>query len=185
MLKWSKLSLIVAGLISFCTVTVSAQSKPSYGYKGQTEKKESRITYDVSGSTGTYNSRTYNEITLGLNWFFSDWFVWRNAAFSRQSSSSEETYQGLDSSARLTTTLGDPQEGLSLTAFGGPGVRLASKNKNAAFAEAGLSIKLGGIRIGAGAKVLEYFSTQKDSTGVTLPKGDTQYFVTISGGGVL
>lgn len=177
-MKWISIALIFVSSVSL------AQSRPRYS--GSTGNDDSRVTYDISGSSGSYNGASYNEVTLGLNWIFKDWLTWRNSAFTRQSATATESYQGLDSSLRLSTSLGDPQDVLGLSAFIGPGVRFASKSNSAAFAEAGVTVRLGGLRIGLGAKALNYFSTRSDeSTGTSLPKADTQYFVTISGGGTL
>lgn len=172
------------GLVGiFVLLTTPAFARVS----GQIDKDRSRITYDVSGSSGTYNSSPYTEFTLGLNWIFDDWLTWRNSAFTRNSSASTESYSGLDSSLRLSTEFGEPQDTFGVNAFIGPGVRLASKDNNAAFAEAGITFRIGGLRLGVGGKALAYFANRDDGTGTntSLPKNDTQFFVTISGGGTL
>lgn len=166
--------------------TLSLLSLPGYSQKRQVYTQssgDSRITYDLSASFGNYNNKSYNEVTLGLNWIMADWFNWRNAAFSRFGESID-TVSGLDSSARFQGGFESDGGGLGVHAFIGPGVRLASKNYNAAFGEAGLVFKLGGLKIGGGAKSLYYFSDRTDSsTGTTLPKNDNQIFLILSGSG--
>lgn len=142
------------------------------------------VTYDVSGAQGTYNSVSYTEITLGLNWQIEEWFTWRNSVFSRQGSGLE-TVQGLDSSARFQTSASTEGGGFGIDAFAGPGLRFASKSNNAVFGEAGLTFRLGGLRLGVGAKVLNYIADREDPAGTKLPRNDTQYFITIAGGGTL
>lgn len=146
---------------------------------------DSTLTYDLSASFGTYNEKSYNEVTLGLNWFVVDWLNWRNSLFSRFGSGLD-TVTGLDSSARFQGSLETDGGGLGIHAFVGPGVRLASQNYNAVFGEAGLIFKLGGLRIGGGIKSLYYLADRKDSaTDLTLPKNDNQVFIILSGSGSL
>lgn len=143
----------------------------------------SKVTYDLSASFGNYNNKTYNEITLGLNWIMADWFNWRNAGFSRFGEG-VDTVSGLDSSARFQGGFESDGGGFGVHGFIGPGVRLATQNYNAAFGEVGLVFNLGGLKIGGGAKSLYYFSDRKDSTnGATLPKNDNQIFLILSGSG--
>ena len=124
---------------------------PNFSFSKPAQKSESRLIYDISGSQSTQNGRTYQEINLGLNWKLSDWLIFRNSAFQRQAQDQDTVY-GLDSSLRFETKFQNDQETLGLKLFGGPGVRIASEKSNAYFAEAGLSIKLGGINIGADRK---------------------------------
>ncbi len=139
------------------------------------------LRYDVSGSSGTYNGTTYSEINLGLNYFISEWWVWRNSLFQRFSSG--DTVSGLDSSIRFGNRM-DSNTGMALDFFIGPGVRLASHSANAAFAEAGIGFKLGGIYLGVGYKYMEYFAPA-EVAGITLPKSDSQLFFVVGGGGNL
>lgn len=145
-----------------------------------------RLTYDIGASTGSTSTaatattpateRTYSEASLGINAFFSNWFVWRNAGFGRFSTGVETVY-GLDTSFRLMADVGDRQ--LGFTAFLGPGYRFVSNGDSAPFAEGGLNLHLGGLTIGGGAK--RVFNT------VTRPSvpDETQYFVNLSGSGSL
>lgn len=142
----------------------------------------SRITYDLSGGSGSYNGEAYSEITLGLNWYIYDWFNWRNAVFSR--SGAGESVAGLDSSARLQSSIKNDDGSFGVDGFVGPGVRLASKDNHAVFGEAGLVFTLGGLRLGAGVKALTYIAN-REIAGVALPKNDTQVFLILAGGGTL
>lgn len=142
---------------------------------------EFRLTYDLSGSIGSTAGRNYQEISLGLNAHFQDWFIWRNAGFGRFVSGSDNVY-GLDTSGRFVLDLGDSK--LGLTAFVGPGYRFATSSGNsqadsAPFAEAGATVKLGGLHIGGGAKTV-FNSVVRPGA----PE-DTQYFLILGGGGVL
>lgn len=147
------------------------------------QKRDTRLTYDLSASTGSTNGYSYTEINLGLNWFFTDWASWRNAAFSRQGQGMQSV-QGLDSSLRFNGSLGADDSPFGVDAFAGPGVRVATNKYNAAFGEAGLVFRLGGIRLGAGVKALSYFA-DREIDGVSIPKNESQYFIIIGGGGAL
>ncbi|MEQ1722864.1 MAG: hypothetical protein ABL930_06780 [Pseudobdellovibrio sp.] len=136
---------------------------------------------DISGSSGNYNGSTYSELHMGLNLNFTDWLIWRNAAFKRFSSNSTQDLTGLDSSLRFT--LNNKFDGGGLKFFAGPGYRWADKSdKNAIFGEAGASISLGRFSLGGGAKYLRYDKTQLDSSGLETKRDDLNYFITIAGG---
>lgn len=164
------------------TTNVYAQA-PRKRVVKSVESGPSQLTYDLSAATGSYNNNSYTEINLGLNWSLQDWLTWRNAIFTRQGASMDSV-QGLDSSARFSTSMVS-EGGFGFDAFAGPGVRFATRDNNAIFGEAGLVFRLGGLRIGAGAKVLNYTTDRKDSSGSSLSKTDTQYFLILGGGGVL
>lgn len=141
------------------------------------------LTYDLGFSSGSTNNVTYNEINLGLNMNFTEYVTWRNAAFKRFGSNIKETY-GIDSTVRFKADF-KSDEGNGLDFFIGPGIRLASEKQTAAIGEAGLGIKVGGIRIGGGAKYLRYIETQKDPLGNTTAPDEVMYFITLSGAGAL
>lgn len=147
------------------------------------QQRDSRMTYDLSASTGSNNGLSYTEINLGLNWFFTDWASWRNAAFSRQGQGMPSV-QGLDSSLRFNAAVGSDDRSFGVDAFAGPGIRLATNKYNAAFGEAGVVFRLGGLRLGAGVKALNYFA-DREIDGVSIPKNENQYFIIIGGGGTL
>jgi hypothetical protein len=140
------------------------------------------FSYDVSASSGTENGATYSELKLNLNWYLTDWLIWKNGIFNRFGSNIQGV-SGLDSAMLATFDASTEDKSLGFQAFVGPGVRFASADNNAVTAEAGLIFKLGGINLGGGAKYLSYFKTRQDSTGLALPKDETQYFVVLSGGG--
>ena len=157
---------------------------PMICYSKPASTQKSRLSYDVSGSQSTQNGRTYQELNLGLNWFLSDWLIFRNSAFQRQSQD-QDTIYGLDSSLRLQHSLQNDENTLGFKIFGGPGVRIASEKSNAYFGEAGVGIRLGGINLTAGVKALQYSETRRDSNGNKLPSTENQVFIGISGGGTL
>lgn len=145
-----------------------------------------RFTYDLSASTGSSGGATYTEIALGLNTFFDDWIVWRNAGFSRMGTGYDGTY-GLDTSARFQMDLGD--QSLGLHTFAGPGYRfvvtesqetgVSKRTDSAPFVEAGAILKLGGLRLGAGLKTVLSSLLGENR------QDETQYFLILSGGGAL
>ncbi|MBX2994591.1 MAG: hypothetical protein KF681_07210 [Bdellovibrionaceae bacterium] len=167
-------------ILMFC-LSLPAASWAQRRASGSSTSGGSRLTYDLGASTGSYGGYSYSEINLGLNWYFADWMSWRNAVFTRQGK--EQNTTGLDTSLRFEyNAVG---EDFGVKAFAGPGYRFASKSLSAAFAEAGLVFKLGGLSIGAGAKTMMYQNPGEDSSGGTLPKQDTSYFLILGGGGVL
>lgn len=139
-------------------------------------------TYDLGASTGSYNGNNYTELNLGLNWIFSDLVTWRNSIFSRFGSNMN-TAGGLDTSARLTlSTMGD--SGLGVHFFAGPGYRFSNSENSAVFGEAGLTIQVAGLSVGAGYKALYYGNPGKNADGTDKPKSDTNIFLILAGGGV-
>lgn len=149
----------------------------------QAASSNSRVTYDVSGSQTTINERTYQEINLGVNWYFTDWFIWRNAAFSR-TAQDEDTVYGLDTSFRLQHEWLNSSKTLGFKIFGGPGARIASEKYNAYFGEAGVGFRLGGILLSGGVRSYRYVHNREDNEGIRLPRNENHVFVTLSGGGV-
>ncbi len=137
-----------------------------------------KFTLDLGVSVGSYSGVSYTEANLGLNTYFADWFIFRNAAFGRFASGLDDVY-GLDSSARFVGRLGEGSR-VGLTAFAGPGYRMVNRGDNAPFAEAGTLLRLGGFSIGGGAKVLFYNSSLEGR-----PASDTIYFLILAGGATL
>ncbi len=138
--------------------------------------------YDISASRGIENSNTYSELKLNLNWYLTDWLNWKNGIFTRFGSNIQGV-SGLDSAVLAIFDASTEDKSLGFQAFAGPGLRFASADNNAATAEAGIILKLGGISLGGGAKYLSYFKTREDLMGIGLPKDETQYFIVLSGGG--
>ncbi len=136
-----------------------------------------RFTIDLGVSIGSYDDRNYTEASLGLNTYFKDWLIWRNAAFGRFVSEADDIY-GLDSSLRAVGRVGR-NSNVGLTAFAGPGYRMVNKGDGAPFAEAGAILRLGGFSLGGGAKVLFYGEREG------LPNQDTIYFIILAGGATL
>lgn len=142
------------------------------------------LSYDLSGSSGTYGDLTYSEIQLGLNWYVVDWLNWRNSVFTRFGSKID-TVTGIDTALLATTEAFTEGGGLGIRAFAGPGYRIANRDNSAVFGEAGLVFALGGLHLGVGLKSLYYNSPRVDSNGYVYPKNDNQIFLIIGGGGVL
>lgn len=172
-------SLIAASLILSLSSMSWAQGRRATQAQGSDSSLG--ISYDISASVGNQGGESYTEINLGINWALTESFTWRNSVFSRQGSAIESV-QGLDSSMRYNYSARSQSGATGLDAFIGPGVRLASRDHNAGFAEAGVIFTLGGLRIGGGAKVLSYFSDRDAGLG-PLPKNETQYFLILAGGG--
>ncbi len=162
-------------------IEASEKPKPQATEKEKSGASDSsdqnmRLTYDLVVSAGNYDNQNYTEAQLGLNLFFLKWLAWRNAGFARFVA--PENYYGYDTSARLQFEfgLGDL---LGVTIFGGPGYRFATRFDNAPFAEGGLSLSLAGFTIGGGVKTIYYkFANENNAN-------DTQYFITLAGGGSL
>lgn len=168
-------------ILSFFAVVLAFSSAEAA--TKQSSSEGSRLTYDLGFSNGSYSGASYTELNLGLNWFLSDWMIWRNSIFSRQSSVQEGRASGLDSSLRFQYSMNDGD--LGFQAFAGPGYRFSSKSYSAAFAEAGATVKIKGLTLGLGAKTMVYTSPGEDSTGSKNPNQDTSYFIILGGGGTL
>ncbi len=140
------------------------------------------LTYDVSGATGSYNGNSYSEIHLGLNWYAEDWLNWRNSLFT-QFGSTIDTIYGLDTAALFEYKAYTQARGLGIELFAGPGLRFATQSSNAIFGQAAIVFALAGLRIGGGVQQLHYTQDRKDRNNYTLPQDETQYFITLAGGG--
>lgn len=167
-----KKHIFILVLLSFFSLNSFAQNRGSH------------VIYDVSGSSGTRKGETYSEVHLGLNWFVNDWFNWRNSVFS-QFGTEIETIYGLDSAALFNYNAYTKDRKLGVEFYAGPGVRVASEKANAGFGKAGLTFAIGGLRIGGGVQALHYFEDRTDKAGNIFEKDEVQYFLVLSGGGVL
>lgn len=148
---------------------------------GRSSSEGSTLTYDLGASAGSYGGQSYSEIDVGLNWYVQDWLNWRNAVFSRFGSG--QTNAGLDTSLRLESN--NQGENFGLKAFVGPGYRFSTQELSAAFGEAGVIFRVGGLSIGGGLKAMYYPNPGLDSRGDRLSRTDTTYFLIVGGGGVL
>ncbi|CAN5558218.1 hypothetical protein BH10BDE1_BH10BDE1_28700 [soil metagenome] len=174
--NFTKLNLILSFLV--CLIVAFSFSN---AHAADHSSDDFRLTYDISGSLGNYGDRGYQEISLGLNAHFAEWFVWRNAGFARFTEGTDNIY-GLDTTARFVLNLGDSK--LGLVAFAGPGYRFAtsagsSQADSAPFAEAGVIAKLAGLSIGGG------FKSVFNSLVRTGSPDDRQFFLILAGGGAL
>jgi len=185
LVKMHNLKIILVSL--FVVGAATAQKKYPYTFPTtptSVSTKDSKITYDISASLGEQNGKQYQEINLGINWVMNSFLNWRNALFTRMGNE-VTSVSGLDSSLRLQLTSINDDNTFGIHAFLGPGVRVATENYNAAFGEAGLIFKLGGIQVGAGLKSLQYFEGRTDKNKDPLPKNENQVFIILSGGGTL
>lgn len=132
------------------------------------------FSYDLGASFGSYDDSSYTEVDLGLNTYFKEWLIWRNALFGRWAEHQDAVY-GLDSSVRAAATFGG--SGLGIHAFAGPGYRFVNRGDNVPFAEAGMIFRVLGFQLGGGAKVLYYSAIHNGYA------NDTLYFIILSGGG--
>lgn len=173
-------ALIVVSMIVSFAAGAAAQGRRA---RTQVQEESLGISYDISASMGTQDGASYTEINLGINWALTESFTWRNSLFSRQGSAIESV-QGVDSSMRYQVSAKSESGRTGFDAFLGPGVRIATKQHNAAFGEAGVVFTLGGLRLGGGVKALSYFSDRDNGLG-PLPKSETQYFLILAGGGTL
>lgn len=185
LIKMRNLKIVLFSLL----VMGSAWAQKKYPYSFPTTPTSastagSKITYDISASLGEQNGQQYQEINLGVNWVMNSFLNWRNALFTRMGQD-VTSVSGLDSSLRLQLTSINEESTFGVHAFLGPGVRIATENWNAAFGEAGLIFKLGGIQLGAGIKSLQYFEGRSDRNKNPLPKNENQVFIILSGGGTL
>lgn len=144
----------------------------------------SSLSYDLSGGSGSRDGETYSEIHLGLNWFVYDWLNWRNSIFT-QFGSETKTIYGLDSATLFNVEAYTSNRSLGIELYAGPGLRLASENSNAVFGKAGVTLALGGLRIGAGVQANHYLEDRTDKNNRVLGKDETQYFIILAGSGSL
>ncbi len=145
---------------------------------------QSKVSYDISGGSGTRDGVTYSEVHLGLNWFVQDYLNWRNSLFTQFGSEVKSVY-GLDSAALFNVDFYNSSRTLGVEFYAGPGLRFASEKSNAGFGKAGVTFALGGLRIGGGVQALHYWDDREDKNNQTLPKDEFQTFITLSGGGTL
>lgn len=147
-----------------------------------TSVAQARMTYDLTGSSGTRDGSSYSEVHLGLNWYLNEWFNWRNSLFT-QFGSEIKTVNGLDSEALFNWESYTSNRSFGVELYAGPGVRLASEKSNAAFGKAGVTFTLAGLRLGGGVQALHYLEERTDKNENRLNKDEVQYFITLSGGG--
>jgi hypothetical protein len=136
------------------------------------------LSYDLGASLGNYAGKSYTELNLGLNWYLSDNFNWRNSVFSRFGGSS--SVAGLDSSMRLESRSQSTDGNFGSHLFLGPGVRIADTANTGLFIEGGASFRIGGFSLGGGLKSIYYSSPASGNS-----NSDTEFFIILGGGGVL
>jgi hypothetical protein len=173
---------MVAVAIFLAAESTKAENYQRRGRRSTPAESSRRFTYDLGASTGTYNSYSYSEITIGLNYYLTNFLIWRNALFTRMGSGIDSA-SGLDTSARFFfDSQGGPGD-FGFALFAGPGYRISNEKNSAFFAEGGAILKLGGLNIGGGVKSMIYSNPGKDSRGNDLPKSDNILFIILGGGG--
>lgn len=165
-----------------CSVLSFAQKKSVQSQKSHSES--GALTWDLGASVGSYAGASYSQIDLGLNWRLNDYLTWRNDLFSRFGNTANQA-SGLDSSLRFEYNGQSDGGGIGYRLFAGPGVRISTAANTGYFAEAGTTLRIGGLNIGGGVKVIQYTTPGRDSTGQTLSPSDVSYFLIFSGGGVM
>jgi hypothetical protein len=111
-------------------------------------------TIDLGGATGVSPAGDrYSEYSLGLNTYFYSWLSWRNVLFMRpESGAAAEPIYGFETSERMSYEF---FSGPRLAVFASPGFRFAGGRETAPFAEAGISLRVGGgFLLSSGARVL-------------------------------
>lgn len=171
--------ILLVGILILGASSAWGQRRSRVAPTGETR---SHMTYDLGASTGSYNGYSYSEITLGLNWYMSDYLVWRNAAFSRFGSQVDSAL-GVDTSLRFIYDTKADRDSVGVTVFGGPGYRLSSEKYSGYFLEGGALLKFGGLSLGGGIKSITYTSPGKKADGTDNPKTDSVLFIILAGGG--
>ena len=158
---------ILAFLFPFLiAATLEAQTRPTF-------------TYDLGVSSGRTNDKSYTEINLGLNWYLSEYLIWRNSIFNRFGTGIENT-TGLDTSARFAyNTSRDPGE-FGIGVFAGPGLRISKKEFTGVFGEAGITLRGPGLALGVVGKSIHYPSASGDDS-----KNETVVSIVVGASGAL
>jgi hypothetical protein len=169
--------ILIATLVLLASPLTQAQFK-----KVPRQAVRPTLTYDLGVSTGSYNGTNYNEINLGLNWHLNSFTTWRNALYSRFGSQ-EAASQGLDSSLRFDYNYLADGGAFGFNLFGGPGYRFSKKDQSASFLEGGLKLKLAGLTVGGGVKILNYSDPGTNADGTARAKQDTTLFLILAGSG--
>ena len=168
------MKILIFTLFSLLAISLQAQHST-------VAKEKPFFDFDISGSSGNYNGKTYTELHLGVNMNFAEWLVWRNAAFKRTSPGVGQDLTGIDTSLRFVLNTQVQEAGIKI--FAGPGYRWAAPSeKNALFGEAGAGIQLGRFGAAAGLRYLRYDRPQSNSIGDVTKQEDMTYFITIAGG---
>lgn len=150
------------------------------------EMDSNYFTYDIGASTGSSGGRTYSELNLGLNYWFTPALAWRNSIFGRQVEDNDatpdidekDTIYGLDTSIRGRHYF-EFSESTGMTIFVGPGYRFQNKGENVPIGEGGLLFRLGSLSVGGSVKALLYELVDPNR------KTEVQYSIILSGGGRL
>ncbi len=162
--------LSAVALMSFIVL-----AQPSLAHADSNPMGIEKVTYDLGIAQGDYSNETYTEAEIGLGLFFSQYLEWRNGIFARFTQDESNTY-GLDSSVRGIISAGGDRFGV--TAYAGPGYRLASQGDSAPLVEGGLVFHITGFSIGVGVKSI------LDSWIHSGVGNDTQIVLIVGGGGV-
>jgi len=129
-------------------------------------------TVELAGAAGqSANAAGYQEYSLGANAYFYNWLAWRNMAFYRPAAQpGGGSLYGLDMTERMSYEF---SRSSGLAVFASPGYRFAGGGAAAPLGEAGVSFKIAGFTVSAGARSLVYSWVQ------TAASNETQIFVNI------
>ena len=155
---------------------LNAAQEPGFEPVAEPPPFQPYFTYDLGGSSGTFNGSSYLEAQLGLNWFLKEWVIWRNSIFYRTSALQPRLF-GLDSNIRLQAQIGNRD--LNLRLFGGPGARITTQGQVLPLIETGAVVRLGGIQIGGGARFILHKWVGDSET------NDVMFFLIFGGSGRL
>lgn len=152
-----------------------SRNQASQSQSNQPQELRPRLTYNLGASFGSVGGESYQEANLTLNYFLNSWLIWRNGIFYRIVSKADDIY-GLDSSIQGLWAAGLDSD-TSIGMHAGPGVRLPNEGEAIPFVEAGLTLRLVGLRLGGGVKA--FFNKVADNDAAN----DTQFFIVLSGSG--
>jgi hypothetical protein len=120
--------------------------------KSAGESSFDRFKFDLGGSSGNSNGRTFFEAHLGVDYYFLSWFYLREAPFYRLPDNHVATY-GLDSSINGQLDIPIVPEFAPNLGIGG-GYRVTNIGKDAPFLEGGLEAGFKGTSFNASMKYI-------------------------------
>lgn len=150
------LSVVIIGSLFLLEPSAEAQKQKRKRVRSKspssTQVHYPRFSYDFGVAAGSANSSSFFELSVGLNTFFTNWFIWRNAAFYRLGDA-DQSFAGLDTSARLRRLTPVSEDGL-INFYIGTGYRFVTKGSNVPFVESGLGYYGPSVSLGLGLKML-------------------------------
>lgn len=141
-------------LVTVLLVVVLVVAAPAAIVAFETFDSYPSFSYEVGAGSGYSSEGGFYEINAALNTHLQAWLVWRNSAFYRGQTDSDDFF-GLDTSMQAGNRL-RLGERAWFDYHGGAGYRFTSINEHAPFAEAGATYRAGTLRLGANAKYILY-----------------------------